>query len=316
MPRRILFSILLCLCLGLAAGCSLFSTTRVTPAESEALRTVSRDQAAGAPDVATTTITIDPPIPAGYPIARPVHEDPPVASPSGRPEPPDFVPLDVPVIVHLGDRRVQAPAGSRVSVQIGETKARVLESLAQTDKSRGKGLGVRTSADNLLATMKLDAPEARLGDLAGTTATESSGGGGSVGLKALAGAGGGWVLYGLGAAAILAGLVIAIWLKQIGLGVALAAGGFLLIATATLFDRYPWVVWILVGGGVCLLAWFIFIGRKSAVVSDTLAAVVTGVEKAGDAAAPVKDAIAEAAGTQLAKVKATVGKIKAKLGLV
>jgi len=307
-------TIILYLCLAASTcGCSLFATSKVTPAESDALRTVNQEQVAGAPDVTTTTITVDP---VRYPVARPLHEEPapgpaaPVAA-----EPPDSPALDTPVIMYLGDRKVQAPGGSRVSVTIGESKSRVLASLAQTDKSHGKGLGVRTSASSVLATMKFDPPEARLGDLAGTTATESTGGGGSVGLKALTDAGGGWVLYGLGAAAILAGLVVAIWLKQVGLGVALAAGGFLLIATATLFDRYPWVVWILVGGGVCLLAWFIFIGRKSAVVSDTLNAVVAGVEKAGVAAQPVKDAIAAAAGTQLVKVKAVVGKVKAKLGL-
>jgi len=43
--------------------------------------------------------------------------------------------------------------------------------------------------------------------------------------------------------------------------------------------------------------------------------VVAGVEKAGVAAQPVKDAIAVAAGAQLVKVKAVVGKVKAKLGL-
>ena len=67
-------TIILYLCLAASTcGCSLFATSKVTPAESDALRTVNQEQVAGAPDVTTTTITIDP---VRYPVARPVHEEP------------------------------------------------------------------------------------------------------------------------------------------------------------------------------------------------------------------------------------------------
>jgi len=118
------------------------------------------------------------------------------------------------------------------------------------------------------------------------------------------------VLYVLGGLAVIGGIVVAVWLKRVVLGLAVAGGGIALMAVATLFETYPWVV--LVGAGVLLVgfAWFLYDAWKGGRLSKALKAVVTGVENAPEEAqAQVKAEIKKTANGDKA-VKAEVSKLK------
>ena len=88
------------------------------------------------------------------------------------------------------------------------------------------------------------------------------------------------ILYVLGGLCIVAGIVCAVWLKRVVLGLAVAGGGIGLMAVAVLFETYPWIV--LVGAVVLLggLVWFLYDSWKGGRLSTALKAVVTGVEAA------------------------------------
>ena len=121
------------------------------------------------------------------------------------------------------------------------------------------------------------------------------------------------ILYVLGGLCIVAGIVCAVWLKRVVLGLAVAGGGIGLMAVAVLFETYPWIV--LVGAVVLLggLVWFLYDSWKGGRLSAALKAVVTGVEAApAEAQAPVKASIGQVAtSTGVASVvKAEVSKLK------
>jgi len=118
------------------------------------------------------------------------------------------------------------------------------------------------------------------------------------------------ILYVIGGLAVIAGIVVAVWLKRVVLGLAVAGGGIALMAVATLFETYPWIV--PVGGAVLLagFAWFLYDTWKGGRLSKTLKAVVTGVENAPEEAqAVVKAEIKKTANGDKA-VKAEVTKMK------
>jgi hypothetical protein len=132
------------------------------------------------------------------------------------------------------------------------------------------------------------------------------------------------VLCIFGGLMLAAGIILAIWAKQIMLGLAIAAAGLALVVTGVLFEVYPWIAIValvlMVGVGIWwLLSSRSLVAAKTTLtatvdrVTTALGAVVQGVEAAPSAAQePVKAAISTAAnatGDPLA-VKTTITAIK------
>jgi hypothetical protein len=132
------------------------------------------------------------------------------------------------------------------------------------------------------------------------------------------------VLCIFGGLMLAAGIILAIWAKQVLLGIAIALAGLALVVTGVLFEAYPWIAIValvlMLGVGI----WWLWSSKsltaaKTALtttlgkVSTALGAVVQGVEAAPPAAQePVKAAIATAAlatGDPLA-VKTTITAVK------
>jgi len=121
-------------------------------------------------------------------------------------------------------------------------------------------------------------------------------------------------LYWMGGAAVLAGAVVLLVLKQAWLGAGLGAAGGALIAVGIVGDRYPWVA--LLVPLVCMgaLVWFLLASKKGRDIWTTLKAVVGAVEVA-EGGPSVKEAVARAAGSAAATVKAVVTAAKNEEGL-
>jgi len=120
----------------------------------------------------------------------------------------------------------------------------------------------------------------------------------------------------IGGLALLAGIVVAIWAGRVMLGLAVAAGGAVLIAAGVLFEAYPWVV--LVGAliGIALGIWWVVDARFAGRAKAALTAVVRGVEKATGSAevkAAIGDAAKEAGKTTV--VKDTISQAKRQAGI-
>ena len=120
----------------------------------------------------------------------------------------------------------------------------------------------------------------------------------------------------IGGLALLAGIVVAIWAGRVMLGLAVAAGGGVLIAAGVLFETYPWVV--LVGAliAVSLGIWWVVDSRFAGRAKVALAAVVRGVEKAtgsADVKIAIGDAAKEAGKTNV--VKDTISQAKRQAGI-
>ena len=122
------------------------------------------------------------------------------------------------------------------------------------------------------------------------------------------------VLMIMGGLALLAGVVIAVWAGRIVLGIAVAGAGLALIATAVLFEMYPWVVLVALAAVLGLAIWW-FIDAKGLVKTrTTLRAVVAGVQSAeAPVAEAVKAAVAKVAAEKGVEtvVRSTVDKVKA-----
>lgn len=121
-------------------------------------------------------------------------------------------------------------------------------------------------------------------------------------------------LYIIGGLCIVAGVIVG-WLAGWGLGLAIAGAGLSLIATATLFDRYPWVALLPVVGGGGVGVWVLvdlYHGKKA---REALAPIVSAIETSSTAAqVEVKKKVAQFAGPKKAKVKETISKLKGALG--
>jgi hypothetical protein len=105
-----------------------------------------------------------------------------------------------------------------------------------------------------------------------------------------------FILYLIGGLAIAGGLVVTLWMKNIKLGLSVAAAGAAMMAVAMLMETYPWI--ILIGALVAVggVVWFILDARKNGRLSTALKAVVQGVQDApAEAAEQVKASIGEAA---------------------
>jgi hypothetical protein len=133
------------------------------------------------------------------------------------------------------------------------------------------------------------------------------------------------VLFVLGSLAMLAGIVLIVWAKRYGLGLAVAGGGGVLIATGALLETAPWLPWVALAAVVAVGVWWIIDAKSAksaaAKLSETataLSAVVRGVEATDpESSDAVKAAIASAA-TATGKydaVKATITAAKVQAGV-
>ena len=120
----------------------------------------------------------------------------------------------------------------------------------------------------------------------------------------------------IGGLALLTGIVVAIWAGRVMLGLAVAAGGGVLIAAGVLFETYPWVVLIAALVALGLGIWWVVDSRFAGRAKVALAAVVRGVEKAtgsADVKAAIGDAAKEAGKTNV--VKDTISQAKRQAGI-
>ncbi len=122
----------------------------------------------------------------------------------------------------------------------------------------------------------------------------------------------------IGGLALLAGIVVAIWAGRVVLGLAVAAGGAVLIAAGVLFEVYPWVLLIALAAVLGIGIWWLVDAKFAGRAKAALTAIVRGVEAApADAQSAVKGSIASAATAsgQYGTVKDTITKTKAKAGV-
>ncbi len=124
------------------------------------------------------------------------------------------------------------------------------------------------------------------------------------------------ILYFLGGACVVIGVVVVVWLKRLALGIGVAGGGLAVITIAMLYETYPWLILLLVllaaGAGI----WFILASRKGKRLRDAITAIVRGVENADmKSQVDVKRKIKDAANGNRA-VKAEVAAAKYKVGAI
>jgi len=122
----------------------------------------------------------------------------------------------------------------------------------------------------------------------------------------------------IGALALLGGIVLAVWAKQVTLGLAIAGGGGVLIAAGILFESYPWILLIAAVAVLGLIIWWLLDANAAAKARDALAVIVRGVEAApADAQVAVKTSIASAstAAGKASAVKSAISKAKVKAGV-
>jgi len=122
----------------------------------------------------------------------------------------------------------------------------------------------------------------------------------------------------MGGAAVLAGIVLAVWAKRVTLGLAVAGGGGTLVAAGVLFEVYPWVLLVALIAVAAIGIWWLVDAKFAGKAKAALTAIVRGVEAApADAQAAVKASIGSAATAtgQYGTVKDTITKTKAKAGV-
>lgn len=216
------------------------------------------------------------------------------------------------VVVELpGGQKVSAPPGSIIEVTT-EEKEPVGGSVKTMGKATAKGPGLTTSADSIdWSSFKTETPSVDLNN--GNNGAHAQSGGMDYAAKGLKANSGPVILYVLGGLCIVAGVLLIALVKKVSLGLMIAAGGVAIIAVATLFQNYPWIVLVALGIGVAFAVYLIIAARKGKRIQDTLVAVVTGVENAPEPnAALVKASIKTESEALDVKdvVKSEVGKIK------
>ncbi len=95
------------------------------------------------------------------------------------------------------------------------------------------------------------------------------------------GAGGGnwWILYPIGAVAIICGLASAAFFKSYWTGGAVAAGGALVLLVAAMLDIYPWIILLLPVACIVGGLWYVLGSRRGWNVLDSLQAFRKGFEQ-------------------------------------
>jgi hypothetical protein len=183
------------------------------------------------------------------------------------------------------------PASTRITETISRPDVNGKTFTVSSRTVESQSIGIRGRAESV-DIKKIKAPSAMLGiGTAGGNAGDVTG----ISFEALADSPFLW-LYIIGGLLIAGGIVVAIWLKQVKLGIALAVAGVALIAACVLFDRYPWVC--LVGLGIVLIGgtvWLIYYFRNAAAAKAALSTVTTVIEKsATDVKEAVKSGVAQA----------------------
>lgn len=205
-----------------------------------------------------------------------------------------------------GDKEMSIPKGESVTINIKENIKESSKKVSDKSSAESKGSGIKTNGD--VKNFDSSAPNAELKGV-------GNGDGGNSGFKGFQEAvkSGSSLLIWLGAALIVAGVVVGWGLKEIRIGIALALGGGVLIGTSVLIDQFPWV-FLAIPVAVLGIGAYLFIYMQQHGL--TLKTIVTGIEDTDpEAAAKVKASISEAAGANYDKVKSVVSKTKKKLGL-
>ncbi len=306
-------------CMG---GCNMPGGADITAATASVSHTVDPQSITTGETAETTLIEVRTPAPVAIPAPAPSVSSYPLESMSPASvqrievaildTPPAAPGVSAPSIeVNFGDKGViKAPAGSVIVCQVNRKSREAEVANRVNESSQAVGNAVRCKSDTMDLS-KLTPPQAGLSEATG-------GGAKGLSFKQLTQSKAVIILIVLGGLLIVAGVVIAIWLKQIVLGIALAIAGVCLIGTGVLIQSYPWMFLIPVGLFVAAVIAFVFYARKHGGVVAALRAIITGVEAApADAQAAVKPAIADAATTAstAATVKSVVTDVKTGLGL-
>lgn len=214
--------------------------------------------------------------------------------------------------VDIGGNKLTVPKGDTVKVTIKESIKEASKKSSDKTSASSNGVGITTNDSSAIGKINTSTPKADLKNI-------GSGQGGDTDLKEgviSAVKGGAPILYIIGGILIVAGLALAIGLKEVRLGTAVALGGGAMIGVNVLIDQFPWVFLFipLAVLGIAVYSYFHLRGKNI-----TLGSIVEGVEATGEvdpaAAAKTKENIAEAAGANYNKVKAVVSNVKKKLNL-
>ena len=116
------------------------------------------------------------------------------------------------------------------------------------------------------------------------------------------------VLIIFGGLAILGGIVLAIWAKQITLGLAVAGAGLVLVTTGILFESYPWIALVAFGLVLAVGVWWVWNNRSLTTAKTDLTATVG---KLGTALKTVVKGVESAPPEAQAAVKAQIGTVAA-----
>ena len=196
-----------------------------------------------------------------------------------------------------------------VEVETEETRKVAGNIKKVTSKATATGSGLSSRSDSVdLTGFKTSPPDVDI-----SNGASASGGGLEYTMKGFKKNSGPFILYGIGGIAIVAGMVVAVLFKKILLGIGIAGSGVAVIAVATLFIEYPWVVLIAAAIALAVGVYFVISVWKGKRIQDTLKTIVKGIEGAPEEESKkVKENIqSEAEKAAIAKtVKAEVSKIK------
>lgn len=196
--------------------------------------------------------------------------------------------------VAVGETVYRVPAGSTVDIKIDKYEMDADPCFTVRAIAESTGNGVNGSNIDKMDISKLTPPEASMDSLGNSTG--NAGGLKGFKFKGLAANGTAISLYIIGGVLIVGGIILWLWLKMQGLGIAMIVGGIALIGCGVLIATYPWVFLIPVGLAVCGVVWFLFYARSHGGLKAAFNSLVLGVQTS-PAAAVTKTSVAAAAST-------------------
>ena len=224
-------------------ACAL-SDTDIGPARLEVDRSTRMRVSIRPPDAATTSPASSAAVAA---VSRPPDNvTQPITPASGSPQEPTTAreSKDATLRISEDGKTVTYAAGSIVEVEIDQTRT-----------GTGTGPSIRSSSDDIVGKLDLEAPVLDLSDQKATAV----GGRSAVRLSLSAATAGGQIaLYVIGGIGLLLGAIATKWMPRTG--IALIVGGITLIGFGVVADRYPWLILVAIAlivlaaaGGVVLL---------------------------------------------------------------
>ena len=90
-----------------------------------------------------------------------------------------------------------------------------------------------------------------------------------------------WIIFTIGGLAVIAGIVIAVWMRQLWTGIYVGLGGILLIAIGVLFETYPWVVLVLPVLAVGAIVYFIYAANTKKKLTNIIEVTNGGTTEPG-----------------------------------